>query len=50
MISSTHAIKDAAGQTLRLNLTPGNLDNAGQLAQIIQHEVTDRQLPRAIAD
>lgn len=46
----TYTIKDAAGQTLRLNLTPGNLDNAEQLAQIIQQEVTDRQLPRAIAD
>lgn len=44
----TYTLKDAAGQTMRLNLTPGHLDQAEQLADLIQQEVTRRQLGRAI--
>ncbi|WP_420645008.1 DUF6585 family protein [Candidatus Leptofilum sp.] len=42
-----YTLKDTAGQTMRLNLTPGNLENSDQLAQTIQHEVTRRQLAQA---
>jgi hypothetical protein len=43
-----YTLKDTSGQKMRLNLTPGNLENAEQLAEIIQQEVTRRQLGRAI--
>lgn len=43
-----YTLKDQAGAALRLNLTPGNLENPEQLAQIIQHEVTQRQLAQAV--
>ncbi|MCA9925905.1 MAG: hypothetical protein KC421_26215 [Anaerolineales bacterium] len=43
-----YTLKDTVGQTLRLNLTPGNLENADHLAQTIQHEVTRRQLAQAL--
>lgn len=42
-----YTLKDGTGQTMRLNLTPGNLENSDQLAQIIQQEVTRRQLAQA---
>ena len=44
----TYTLKDRSDQKMRLNLTPGNLDNAQELAQTIQQEVTRRQLGRAI--
>jgi hypothetical protein len=46
----TYTLKDMLGQTIRLNLTQGYFENADQLAQTIQQEVTTRQLPRAVAD
>ena len=44
----TYTLKDVSGQTLRLNLTPGHFENAEQLSQTIQQEVTRRQLGRAM--
>ncbi|MCA9953497.1 MAG: hypothetical protein H6657_20730 [Ardenticatenaceae bacterium] len=42
-----YTLKDTHGQTMRLNLTPGNLENPDQLARTIQQEVTRRQLAHA---
>lgn len=46
----TYTLKDSSGQKIRLNLTRGKFENAEQLAQTIQQEVTRRQLAQAIAD
>ena len=44
----TYTLKNLSGKTMRLNLTPGHFENAEQLSQTVQQEITRRQLGRAI--